>query len=525
MSSAPSAPESLRLSEQGEDVWQQLRRYVEWAQDFALIFLFSSDPAVVSVFHERLRSAQRLRVSDLEIQQPEHPETLVKEVLDRVRRPSEKYQSLRAPWWVEVYRHERDDSWNEARRTLLARLNERRELLRRTLRRPLILVLPFDFPRITQETAPDLWSIRDFAVVLPFAEIVEQPAREVVPRDSGTTGYVSSRDTSADPLVREWQRLLSRAGQIPAEQLSSVIGVGLQAFDAAFALGDLKLAGEIADETLALARTAADQNSEGLRDLSISLDRAGDVAQQRGDLSTAEQHYQESLELRRTLAEQLQTPRALRELSVSLSKVGDVAQRRGDLTTAEQHYLASLKLFRSVAEQLQTPEARRDLSVSLNKVGDVARQRGDLSSAEQHYQESLEIARTLAEQLQTPEALWDLGVALNKVGDVAQQRGVVEGAEVAYRESEELIRSLADQLETPKALRDLSEALSKVGDVARQRGNLNHAEAAYREALELASRLVHAFPEIGEYAELQEHPRAALESIAVDAAASNADGE
>ncbi|MBA4160292.1 MAG: tetratricopeptide repeat protein, partial [Gemmatimonadetes bacterium] len=307
MHSVEPQTQPLRLTEQGEEVWQQLRRYVEWAQDFALIFLFSSDPVVVSLFRERLRNSQRLRVSDLEIQQPEIADSLVEEVLVRVRRPSEKYQTLRAPWWVEIYIHERDEDWDEARRTLLARLNERRELLRRTVRRPLILVLPLDFARVTQETAPDLWSIRDFAVDLPFAEIVVQPERDSVRPDTGTVGYIRQRDASTEPLVKEWQRLLARAQQIPAEQLSRVIDAGWEAFDAAFAIGDLKLANEIAGETLALAREAMDKTPEALRDLSISLIKVGDVAQQRGDLSSAEQHYQESLEIARRLAAQLQT--------------------------------------------------------------------------------------------------------------------------------------------------------------------------------------------------------------------------
>jgi tetratricopeptide (TPR) repeat protein len=616
MRSLDAASEPLRLTSEGEAVWQQLRQQVEWAQGFALIFLFSSDPAVVFLYRERLRDAQRLRISDLEIQQPGSPDALVEEVLERARHPSERYQSLHAPWWVEMYRHPRDAAWDEARRSLLARLNERRDLLRRTLRRPLILILPQDFNRETQDTAPDLWSIRDFSEILRFRAVVEQAAPERLPSQGGAPEPAPGRDASGHPLVKEWRRLLSKVDHVRSDQRSDLLRTGWQASDTALARGDLELAWEIAGETLVLAREAGWKTLEALRDLSISLNKLGDVASQRGDLGTAEQHYQESLAIARDLAERLQTPQALRDLSISLNKLGDVAQLRGDLATAELHYQESLALARAVAEQLKTPQAQWSLSNSLEKAGDLALQQGDLSTAEQFYQESLalrrslaeqvkapqtlrslamvlirlgtvawqrrdwstaeehyqtglalaravaeqlktahalrdlglvldragavaqnqgkldaveeysreslELAGTLAEQYKTPGALRDLSVSLERVGDLVQQRGDLSTAEQHYLESLKLRRTVAEQQETPEALRDLSDALSRLGEVALQRGDRSIAEAAYQEALELASRLAHAFPELKEYAQFEQHLRTALQRLADTPAAKSA---
>ncbi|MCP4701908.1 MAG: NACHT domain-containing protein [Gammaproteobacteria bacterium] len=64
----------------------------------------------------------------------------------------------RNPVWIELgtcYGKEID--------VILARLNERRELLRTELKRPLVIVLPYDYKGKTKEIAPDLWSVREYS--------------------------------------------------------------------------------------------------------------------------------------------------------------------------------------------------------------------------------------------------------------------------------------------------------------------------------------------------------------------------
>ncbi len=57
----------------------------------------------------------------------------------------------------------------------------------------------------------------------------------------------------------------------------------------------------------------------------------------------------------------------LRDLSISLDKVGDVAQALGNLTEAQQAYSESLLIMRQQRDRLgDSPEVLRDLSVSLN---------------------------------------------------------------------------------------------------------------------------------------------------------------
>jgi hypothetical protein len=74
-----------------------------------------------------------------------------------------------------------------------------------------------------------------------------------------------------------------------------------------------------------------------------------------------------------------------------------VAVDAGDLATARDHYQASL----DIAERLAAADSansgwQRDLSVSHERLGDVAVDAGDLATARDHYQASLDIRERLA---------------------------------------------------------------------------------------------------------------------------------
>ena len=105
---------------------------------------------------------------------------------------------------------------------------------------------------------------------------------------------------------------------------------------------------------------------------------------------------------------------AVREVSIALDRLGQVARSQGDWSQAEAAYRESLEIRRRLVERLGgTPEALRDVSISLTNVGQVARSQGNWSQAEAAYRESLEIGRQLVERLGgTSEALDDVATAL-----------------------------------------------------------------------------------------------------------------
>ena len=113
-----------------------------------------------------------------------------------------------------------------------------------------------------------------------------------------------------------------------------------------------------------------------------------------------------------------------RDVSVSLDRIGDVRRTRSDLPGALEAYEEGLKIRRKLAaDDPSNAERLRDVSVSLNKVGDVLRTRSDLPGALEAYEEGLTIARKLAADDPTnAERQIDLGVSLAKLAQVAEAR-------------------------------------------------------------------------------------------------------
>ena len=88
--------------------------------------------------------------------------------------------------------------------------------------------------------------------------------------------------------------------------------------------------------------------------------------------------FEESVALgRRLLAAYGEAPQSLRDVSVSLDRLGDVRREAGDLTAATIVFEESLALDRRVLDAYgEMPQALRDLSVSLDRLGDIRRQGG-----------------------------------------------------------------------------------------------------------------------------------------------------
>jgi tetratricopeptide (TPR) repeat protein len=261
--------------------------------------------------------------------------------------------------------------------------------------------------------------------------------------------------------------------------------------DIALMRGEVEEAQRLFAESLDIARALAAElgTPESRRDLSVSLERLGDIALMRGELDEAQKLFAESLDIRRALAAELGTPESRRDLSISLNKLGDIALMRGELEEAQRLFAESLDIRRALAAEVGTPQSRRDLSVSLNKLGDIALMRGDLEEAQKLFAESLDIDRALAAELGTPESRRDLSVSLNKLGDIALMRGEVEEAQRLFAESLDIARALAAEVGTPQSRRDLSVSLNKLGDIALMRGDLEEAQGLFAEDLDIARAL------------------------------------
>ena len=356
-------PQSIDLGPLAEGAWLQLLRHLNWSQSFALGFLFVANPRLADALRWRLERAYQGRVSKLETLQPASPTAALDDILRRVRESPALLDEMAAPLWIELHQHAGDEAWDRARTLVLARLNDHRELLRRRLGRPLILILPQGWQAQARQLAPDLWFIRDFSleVAAVITSIADQsPQLEKSPAIE--SGYPSR--FSDDSLVNEWSRLKDKDFDKPDALLNALIA-GWRAIEFLLDQRRVDEAYAIANEVLALARRGGESDP---RSLSVALDWMGDAARALGRLAEAERAYGESLGVRRVLRERLgETPEVLRDLSVSLNKVGDAARALGRLAEARDAYREAAALLRRLDHVFPGQEYASWLSVVESK--------------------------------------------------------------------------------------------------------------------------------------------------------------
>ncbi|MBX3657998.1 MAG: tetratricopeptide repeat protein [Ramlibacter sp.] len=377
-----------------ESAWRGLRAALEQGAGLSLVFVFPPDSTGKQALWQRADDLMRAQVRPFRRPVARKAADFTGSMLRAVL-GSDSHARLGLPLWLDLDGHAGEPAWDEARETFLMRLNERRAQLTRDHARPVVLVLPAQWTKRAAEAAPDLWTIRQPSVYwegtpLPPPLSGDEPTRSgMAPRD----GAVPSQTPRSAQALNRWLA----AGPDALRKLS--VWDGGQAAGAALNSGQPELALRIANQVVAAQRqvVAEDRTPERLRDLSISMNKLGDVAQALGALEDARTAYAESERIRRELlAEYGRTPERLRDLSISMGRLGEVAQALGALEDARTAYAESERIARELlAEYGRTPERLRDLSVSMERLGDVARALGALEDARSAYAEGERIAREL----------------------------------------------------------------------------------------------------------------------------------
>ncbi|MDZ4237075.1 MAG: hypothetical protein U1A81_02875 [Hydrogenophaga sp.] len=321
-----------------ESAWQTLRSSLEWGQSFGLVFVFSGDARAKQALFQRADDVMLSQVRPF--QRPAVPQAnaLLTDLLPLAVNPANAHTQTRMPLWLDLDGHPGNPSWDEARLNFLHRLNERRATLVREHPRTVVLALPLDWTKQAAEAAPDLWTIRQPSVYLAPADTppTESPPRTAADNPAAPTP--PSRDLPASVV-----RWLAAQEEHPA---SRSVWSAARAVEAALETGHTELAWQIAERTVADTRTtinALGRTPERLRDLSISLEKRGNVAQALGRLDEAQPAYTEGESLRRALIDEFgRTPERLRDLSISLEKRGNVAQALGRLDEAQRWFAAEV---------------------------------------------------------------------------------------------------------------------------------------------------------------------------------------
>lgn len=286
---------------------------------------------------------------------------------------------------------------------------------------------------------------------------------------------------------------------------------------AEFVVGALGDAADLFERSHAIfeRRLAADPRSdEARRDLSVSLDRLGQLYLRRaqsGDVDRALAAFEQARDIDEALlAADPHNRVAQRDVTISLAKLGDLYRRRGAAGDVERAVAAFERGF-ALAEQIlaadpTSPEAMRDVSIALNRLGYLYLRRGrpgDLEHALKLFERDLRIAENLlAEEPGDAQARRDLSVTLNMLGDAYLRRSGAGDLERAHEMLERSLRIreglLAGAPGSAEATRDLSIALNNLGDFHLRRaatGDLELALGFFERDLALSEALRAKNPE------------------------------
>jgi len=179
-----------------------------------------------------------------------------------------------------------------------------------------------------------------------------------------------------------------------------------------------------AEEALALARAAGDQESEALAllRLGVAVGRPG------GDSALARQCLEDSLALHRCLGNTVQVIRCLNNL-------GEHHRWQGDLDAAAGCYQEAIALSRQSGY-------RTGLCVPSFNLGEVMTARNDPAAAMRCYQEGLAVSEEIGYRANIPFCLGGLGHSALAMGDLEAARGY-------------LLRALSEAVETRSLSRGL----------------------------------------------------------------------
>ncbi len=180
----------------------------------------------------------------------------------------------------------------------------------------------------------------------------------------------------------------------------------------------------------------------------------GTVAEERRDFSDAEQWYLKTLSI-------LEKSENEHKAAGTYHQLGNLAYTQRDLVAAEQWYLKSL----AITEQRDKSRAAR----TYHQLGLVAQARHDLARAEQWYLMSLAIKEELRD---------DHGAAstYHQLGTVAQERSDLAGAELWYLKALPIWERQRDE-------DNAANTYHQLGVTAQRRGDFAGAQQWYRRAL------------------------------------------
>jgi tetratricopeptide (TPR) repeat protein len=472
---AQSKQEALaaRYNLPAQPEWQQFLNHFDLSENFALVVLLVTDADGAELCRmelEKQLQQEGKKLVPLEVSTPEILRNLPTQLL-ATQLPADA-----GGLWIAAVAtdYSKDFSaWQEAWQFALARLNPRRNEIRRQFNCALIFVGAPWLQQTMREIAPDLWSVRTLVAR------IEPQGGSQTPSSASQTPSSSSTESSSgsDPIfaLQEAEKLRGVPGkELVLARLLHRAGEGFEARDdwrsaektyhealqlkqqfgappdsvlttlhrltwTCSLLGQVRRSLDYAQSALAIARQTGNRIGEG-----VSIGYLGNAYYSLGDVRKAIEFYGQSLEIQRELGD-------LRGESASLGNLGNAYADLGDSHKAIEFYEQQLVIVRETGN-------RRGEGDALGNLGLAYADLGDARKAIEFQEQRLVIAREVGDRLGEGAALGSLGTAHFALGNT---RKAIE----FYEQYLAITVAIGDRRGEGNALGNLGLAYTDLGDV------------------------------------------------------------
>src|ERR1019366_2619434 len=406
--------------------WQQFLNHFDLSENFALVVLLVVDADGAELC--RVELEKQLQQEGKKLVSPDIPSP------DDLRNLPSQLLAMQLPadaggLWIAAVEPDYSQNftaWKDAWQFALARLNPRRNEIRRQFNCSLIFVGAPWLQETMREIAPDIWSVRTLVARIEPKAVSEtkaiasekssfdadetesggdplfalqeseklrgSPGKELVLArllHRAGKGFVARNDwRSAEKAYNEALELKQKAGAPPESQLATLLELARVCKE----LGQVRRSLDYAQSALALARQTANRNRE-----CDALNCLGNAFLDLGDARNAIGFHEQHLVLAREIGDR-------RGESTAFGNLGYAYDDLGDYPKAVEFYEQQLKIDREIGDRRGEGNALINLGVVYDKFGDVHK-------AIQLYEQQLKIVREIGDRRGEGGSLGNLGIA------------------------------------------------------------------------------------------------------------------
>ena len=240
---------------------------------------------------------------------------------------------------------------------------------------------------------------------------------------------------------------------------------------------------------LARERVNAEDSAENVHSLIYRLSQLGNYQTEVNDIASAKNTFDEVCELAERYSGRYRLSDLYRDLTVALNKTGDVYLSEKDYDKGENAYAASFRAAETLYEERPGKISARDLAVSCQKMGQVKYLKNEGEEALRFFARGEEILSELLKEAPTAFNQRDMYIMQAMTGDAWLLLGNADKAGQLYLESKELREGVNRELDLDWTHRDLSLIWEKLAGLYSVTGRKKEASDAFEEAVGAADEL------------------------------------